>query len=377
VSPDDRTRIPEVDGLRAIAIALVVAYHFEIRVTGGFLGVDLFFAISGYVITRNIIATINDSPPIEFLRTFYRRRVLRLLPAALVLCVVVVAVAAAADNRRLFGEPSLTAKNALAGLVGIGNWFQLHIPEIAQGESRPLLHMWSLSIEEQFYLALPLLLVAFRRRLVLAVFVVGAATMVVGVGAALLSPSANEAFFSTPSRITPVGAGVLLAGLDHTTSLRQRLREWKFRSPALGALLGLLAVLSIAVDWGAPWLSRGGFAVLSLPFAGIVALAGAGGSDVFARMLRSRAAQFVGARSYSLYLWHFPLAFLFDSYPFAVRLVLRIVLSAVLAEASFRFVENPMRRTKGQLWGRLAPLVPIAMVVGAIVFVATGTLDVP
>jgi peptidoglycan/LPS O-acetylase OafA/YrhL len=160
VNPKGRAHVnshlPAIDGLRAVSIAAVMAFHFSLGLKGGFLGVDLFFAISGFVITRGLLlAATGTAPTTQLLTAFYRRRIWRLWPAlfGLLLAVLVVGFVL---KPSFWEEPDVTFRNAVAAVFAGGNWFQVAVADPPNGAFRPLIHMWSLSIEEQFYLVLPL-----------------------------------------------------------------------------------------------------------------------------------------------------------------------------------------------------------------------------
>lgn len=363
--PADLPRLPAVDGLRALAVALVIAYHFDLFMPGGFLGVDLFFAISGFVIARQLLAASQATTrSTDLLASFYRRRAVRLLPAALVLSIGVGVGSLVLGD--LLGDFNFTRANAAAGLSGVGNWFSLRNPDTFATQSRPLMHMWSLSIEEQFYLAFPLLILPMRRWISRSAITVGVLAIAAGVVAAVCGQTANEAFFSTTSRIAPIGAGVLAAVLFQSEVFENRVRTWRLRSPLLVALLGGLLVLALTASWDASWLRHGGFVVMAFPFAAIVALCAVPGRALVDRALCNRVSQTVAVRSYSLYLWHFPVAFLFESFSPLPRLLLRLALSVCLSEASLRFVERPTRRFRD---ARLAQFAPLAMVTSSVALI--------
>jgi peptidoglycan/LPS O-acetylase OafA/YrhL len=360
-------RIPELDGLRALAVALVIAYHFALPVPGGFFGVDLFFALSGFVIARQLLHTAEGTQSTKAsLLTFYRRRTLRLVPNALALCIAVVVASRLFPGR--LGDAGRNLRHALAGIAGTGNWFPIRFPDTSADEIRPLLHMWSLSIEEQFYLVLPAVMLLLRTRARAAATVFGLATVGISMISAVVGPGPHAAFFSTWSRIAPIGFGVLVAVALADESRVAWLERLPGRTAMLAGLFAGLGLLCFKAHWSAAWLGRGGFVVTGIGFAAIIALCSlshqSGPGLRVSQLLRTRPFQAIGQRSYALYLWHFPLAFLFTSVAAAPRLLLRLVLAFALSEASFFFIERPLRHTSQAKHAYFAPLIMVATSIG-------------
>ncbi len=344
-----QSRIPELDGLRALAIVLVVAYHFDLGLPGGFLGVDLFFVVSGFVIARQLLfiaSGLGESPKgvKRALQTFYRRRALRLLPNALVMCGSVVVLSAIRPS--VFGSFERNFENAVAGLVGIGNWYAIRFPDVGVNEVRPLIHTWSLSIEEQFYLVLPVLLLVARRHAKQAALAFGVIAVIASIWSAAFERSATTAFFSTWSRAAPIGMGVVLAVVYVHGSTDAAISRWRGQSPTLILFLGALFACAALLHWDDPQLRSGGFVLNALVCTGIVGLCAPGTQSVVGSILRSSIVQGIGARSYAIYLWHFPVAYMFIGFGRVPQLLLRIVLAMALTEASYRLVELPLRRTR-------------------------------
>lgn len=331
----------DIDGLRAVAIVPVVLYHGGIApFTGGYVGVDVFFVISGYLITSFILDRINRG---KFsLANFYLRRIRRIFPALFTM----MAFCAAAgwflltphDYRRL-GE-SIFATVFFASNILF--WLQSGY-FAAPLEARPLLHTWSLGVEEQFYLAYPILLVLlcrlFPRRLVATTLALTVLSF--GLGVVTVETHPNLAFFLSPARIWELFVGALLAmgAIDPPRNAKHG-----EAAAILGAALIGCAVFGFSRDTTFP-----GFAALIPTIgAGAVIWAGSRGSGTVTRLLSHPAPVLIGKISYSLYLWHFPLlAFaayvLVGGASLAVRLAL-IALSVVLAFASWIYVEQPVRR---------------------------------
>jgi peptidoglycan/LPS O-acetylase OafA/YrhL len=378
-------RIPAIDGLRGVAVLLVMAYHFDVGLPGGFIGVDLFFTISGFVVTRRLLhqfsasTTSGASRP---LRDFYVGRFWRLFPALSVMIVSV--VVASQFMKPVLGDPGRNVAHGLAGLVGLSNWFRLLRPDLPGEIARPLLHTWSLSIEEQFYLCLPLLLAVFRRKARVAAFVIGGFC----IGASILplpSSDPSERYFFTLGRLAPLGFGVLLAAFLHRRiedvppgqpAATAGLGEVSAGKPTLKAVDGVFVVLGILLlptlrrsTWNESSLFPLGLILLGLVSAGILGLLTLDRATSLHRLLlddpltnpeprqqqrhnaqglvstalESKLAQYFGTRSYSLYLWHFPIAHLFMSQPRSLRTVAWVALSFLAAELSYRFVECPLR----------------------------------
>ncbi|MET0684856.1 MAG: acyltransferase family protein [Solirubrobacteraceae bacterium] len=344
---------PALDGLRAIAVIAVLLYHGGVAwMPGGFLGVDLFFCLSGYLITSLLLAELRGKGRID-LKAFWLRRARRLLPAAF----VVIAVATAAAAILVPGDLAQTRGDAVASFFYVDNWHQLFVGQsyFAAFERPSLLrHMWSLSIEEQFYVLWPLALgfgiARFGRR----------QTALAAFGAALLSAALMALLFtsgSDPSRVyygTDTHAVGLLLGatlaflwpLGHFASPR--------RPSALAVLdvtagVALAAVLLAMVTWHDydALVYRGGIALFSLTavvlIAAVVHPAGRA-----AHLLGIAPLRWIGARSYGIYLWHWPVMALTRpgidvQWPLPLLLAFQIGLTVALAAVSYRWLEQPFR----------------------------------
>ena len=322
---------PEIDGLRAIAVLAVMLYHAGLPVPAGFVGVDVFFVISGFLITRLLQAELQRDGRIDFF-DFYARRARRILPALFVVVLVTLAVSALVLGDG-FGQ---VARSAAAAGVFVGNWFfqaatgDYWAPDAA---TMPLLHLWSLSVEEQFYLFWPLLLFAFRKAPTCALIALAIASFALAEVWLWHEPAA--AFFQMPSRFWELAAGGLVA-----------LRPMRLpRGAGPGALVVVLVstLLPFSHFPGAGALPAVlGSAVLLAAIDGEADLGFAG------RFLRARAMVTVGLLSYSLYLWHWPLlaidrAMRVGEAPVHVRLAL-CGAALLLAWLSYRYVETPCRR---------------------------------
>lgn len=344
---------PEVDGLRAVAVLAVLFFHAGMGASGGYVGVDVFFVISGYLITSLIVRDLQEG---KFsIVHFWERRARRILPA---LTVVVVATLAAGYFLLLPGAFQAVGRSAAYQAVFAGNFHFWQSSGYFDGfaEEMPLLHTWSLAVEEQFYLALPLLLLlvfrfkAMRRRAAV-IGVLGTAlalSFLVSVHTVPRYPSG--AFYLLPSRAWELLAGSLLALLPPRWLPS---RPW-LREAATVAGLGLI-VLTIFVL--TEHTAFPGWAALPPCIGTLLVIWGnsppatAGGGDRLTsagRLLASRPVVFIGLISYSLYLWHWPLiAFAnylaVDTRDAGFRIGL-LTASFALAILSWRFIETPFRR---------------------------------
>lgn len=331
----------DIDGLRAVAIVPVVLYHSGIALfSGGYVGVDVFFVISGYLITSFILFQINHGT--FSLVRFYLRRIRRIFPALFVMigfCAIAGWLLLAPHDYRRLGESifatTFFASNVLFWLSS--GYFGAPL------EARPLLHTWSLGVEEQFYLAYPILLILLYRFVPRRLVVVTSALAIASFSLNVLTVEAHPsfAFFLMPARVWELFFGAVLAmgALDPP-------RHTKIAEAA--GILGV-ALIGFAVFGFSDETTFPGFAAIVPSIgAGAVIWAGNRQKGVVTRLLSHPAPMFVGKISYSLYLWHFPLlAFagyvLVGGTSVSVRIGL-IALSVLLAIASWAYVEQPVRR---------------------------------
>lgn len=334
---------PDVDGLRAVAVAAVVGFHaFPGRLPSGFVGVDVFFVISGYLITSILLRDLALGR--YTLADFYVRRVRRIFPAlALVLAVVLLA----GWFTLLPEEYAQLGKHAAGGAAFAANlvfWAEEGYFDVA-GELKPLLHLWSLGVEEQFYLIWPLLLAfAWKRGWVLAA-TLAVATASFAANLALTVQGGNDAFFLPVARFWELMLGALLA---QKASLAERLSpRGRDGVSALGAAL-LAAGFALIHDERA---FPGWWALLPVVGTALLILAGPQ-AWLNRRVLALRPMVFVGLISYPLYLWHWPLlsfARIFDLTPSpALRLGL-VALAVVLSWLTFEVVEKRVRHARPRL----------------------------
>ena len=346
---------PDIEGLRAVAVLLVLAYHARIPgFPGGYIGVDVFYVVSGFLITGLIVRELRATGRVDLL-TFYARRARRLLPAALV--VIALTVIASAIVLPPLRVPDVAADGAAAALYVSNIRFAAQATDYLQAEldPSPLLHFWSLGVEEQFYLFWPalLLLVAGRgtniRRIGLVVGVVALLSFALGV--VWTDSDAPLAFFLLPARAWELAVGAALAiGVARLSRIPISLTP-----VVVGAGLALIVIGAVIFDTDTPF---PGTAAL-LPVIG-TALVISGGIpqplNPMSRLVSVRPMRWIGGISYSLYLWHWPLlvlpaAAVGSELSLPARLGL-VALTFVLADASRRWIEDPIRH------GRVAKLRP-------------------
>lgn len=330
---------PDIDGLRAVAILPILLLHCGIaKLRGGFVGVDIFFVISGYLIT-GIIARETVSGCFT-LTAFYRRRIVRILPALTVMMTIVLALGCATMLPNPIRD---MGKSAAATSLFVSNFYFWSTSDYfaAGSDAKPFIHTWSLAVEEQFYLFFPLALMGLRgqsrRRLVMVVGSAALASLACGAWLAIQAPSAG--FFLLPARVFELMAGALVA-LGALPEIRSdRIRDW-----LCGAALALIGVSCVITSSG--WSFPVPFAIP--PVVGAAVLLGYGETAVTARILSWAPARAIGLISYSLYLWHRPVIAFYqmrNGTTLAPRdTVLLIGISLVLAWLSYRVVERPALR---------------------------------
>ncbi len=342
------THRPDIDGLRAVAIVSVLLFHFHIGpFAGGYVGVDVFFVISGYLITSLIQTDLQHE---RFaMAAFYERRVRRIFPALGALLAVNLLVApqilSVIDLRDF-------AKSAVTTLLFVSNMqFANEVGYFdTPGETKPLLHTWSLGVEEQWYLLFPLLMVFVYRR-------AGARGIPWLVSLALTSFLAgrvwvheypNLTFFLMPMRAWQLLAGGVLAVAQPSPP---RGRLWCEALSMAGIAAIALGVLGGSAGSGFPGIN----AVLACAGTTLLLYSGSGERSSVRTLLSARPAVFIGLISYSLYLWHWPIIvyyrYLWRGEPSGLDTGLMIGLTTILAAMSWRWVERPFRR-KGVIEGR-------------------------
>ncbi len=346
--------LPGLDGLRAFAVLVVLLYHADLHIfSGGFLGVEIFFVISGYLITSLILVEWQEQGRID-LKHFWLRRARRLLPALFLLLLSTLTFAVIA----LPGEVASLRRDVAAAIGYATNWY-LILSQQSYFESvgRPSLlrHLWSLAVEEQFYVVWPLLLTLLLRHVrlnrVLYIVLAGsiASTLLMAV---LYQPDVDPSrvYYGTDTRASGILLGAALAFAWRPWQIKKQAQRLNPFVLDLAGVAGL-AVLVWATLWineFDPFLYRGGFTVVSVATALVIAVVAHPKSRLGRRLLAWPPLVWIGVRSYGLYLWHWPIYMVtrpqldvaLDGLPlFALRLAATFALTA----ASYRFVETPIR----------------------------------
>lgn len=364
--------LPEIQGLRAIAVAVVILFHFwPTALPGGFVGVDVFFVISGFLITGHICREVEAHGRVRVVQ-FWARRIRRLLPASLlvlavvgVVTVLVVPLSNWASFFRNIGGSAIYVQNWVLATDAVDYWAQ-------SAATPPTQHYWSLSVEEQFYLVWPLLFALISLRWVHARFGLRRTALVL-MGAVVILGFAYSVWFSfkTPS----------VAYFSTFT------RSWEF---ALGGVIGVTGTLTRMPDWIRGLIAWFGIVLIAisvlflsekLPFPGYAAVLPVVGTAlvIMAGTVRApwsvsvfssiRPIRYVGDISYSLYLWHWPILilapFIIGPVHFVAKIAL-LVLTLVLAALTKKFVEDPARRWKWLAIKRSVPTFALAAVVSGL-----------
>ena len=351
--------LPGLDGIRALAVLGVLLYHADLGwIRGGFLGVDVFFVLSGFLITSLILEELDRSDRVDFKR-FYLGRARRLLPALLLMLIVVGAVVAIWYRDAAYQF----ARDSLASAFYVNNWWYIatdlsYFEEI--GRPPLLTHLWSLAVEEQFYLIWPFLAFLVYRRFHRRGVGIFALALALASTAWMIAMSVSQGFpdFTDPSRAyfgTDSHAMGLLIGAALATFWRPG-RVSPIVTPSARWLISGLGVASLITVIGflvfvgeyTPWMYRGGFLVLAVIVALLITAASHPASPL-GRIMGTQPWRYLGQRSYGLYLWHWPIFMLtrpvldiaLDGF---WLLVLRLSLTVGIAELSFRYLEMPIRR---------------------------------
>jgi peptidoglycan/LPS O-acetylase OafA/YrhL len=376
---------PALDGLRAVAVIAVIAYHLD-RAEGGFLGVDLFFVLSGYLITGLLVAEFQRAGRIA-IPEFWARRVRRLYPALLLAVAAVLAYAAFVATPL---EQWSLRSDAISSLFYFANWHFIFADQsyFAQfADPSPLRHFWSLAIEEQFYLVWPAALAGLlwlrrgRVGLLVGVIIVGAIASIAVQALLWNAADPSRAYYSTFARAHELLIGALLA-----VYLQQR---GEVRRPRLtiivtaAAAVAVIVAFAVASDTAGSYY-HGGSVLFCLAVAALIAGVEQRGANPIRDALSVAPARYVGRISYSLYLWHWPVILWVTTARVGLSGValdgLQLVLMFALASASTLFVEEPIRRP-GTLrrWlvpRRLALLLPaVSACMVAATFVATRNAE--
>jgi peptidoglycan/LPS O-acetylase OafA/YrhL len=381
ILPSERKFRPDVEGLRALAILLVVLYHADVPgVRGGYVGVDVFFVISGFLITGLLFKEADNSGRVSLTR-FYARRFRRILPAA---TVVIILTVLASYHWLGFLQGNSVAIDAKWASVFLAN---IHFAVIgtqyfgSETPPSPLQHMWSLSVEEQFYAVWPLLLLTvtmIARRISLRLRL--GAVLVVIIGASLawsiIETSQNGvwAYFSPLTRAWELAAGGLIAV---AAPLAARIPKPVALVVGFGGLIGIL-VSGTVFSARTPYPGS----AVALPVLGTVMVIAAGSAVAgmgVERILRPRPVQWLGARSYSLYLWHWPILVIAAERVGKVLPVwqnMLCLLAALAASAlTYWLIENPIRRARVLVARPVVSVVMGLCLIGATLAVAQHELQ--
>lgn len=357
--------LPGLDGIRALAVIGVLLYHADLDwIPGGYLGVDVFFVLSGFLITTLILEEFDRSGRVNFPR-FYLGRVRRLVPP-LALVLLVVSLAAVLVYRDAAHQ---VARDALASTFYVNNWwYVLAHQSYFEFIGRPplLKHLWSLAVEEQFYLVWPAIAYLVVRRYRRTGLAITALALALASTAWMIAMSTANGYpvYADPSRAyfgTDSHAMGLLIGAALATAWRPgRLRSSIPRGAAgLITGIGLAALVAVVgfflfVGEFTPWMYRGGFLVLAIVVALLVAAATHPASPL-GSWLGTQPWRYIGQRSYGLYLWHWPI-FMVTRPELDIPLsglpllILRLALTFAVAELSFRYLEMPIRRGAVDRW---------------------------
>lgn len=351
-----RRYITGLDGIRAIAVIMVLAYHLKLALfKSGFLGVTVFFVLSGYLITGILISEVEEEGTID-LKNFWLRRIRRLVPAVMSMAVVIIFVSAVV-NRIIFTKG---CKDFLASVLGFNNWWQIFNKVSyfeAAGVPSPFTHCWSLAIETQFYLIYPLILLGIyklvksrgegraNRGLLFAGVTLLLALISVILMIVLFDPQqdASRVYYGTDTRAFSLLFGALLAILWEYRMVPRRLSA--SANMVLGSVsFAVLLVMTIAINGSSNFWYRGGQFVGTI-LTVLVIYTVSGRKTWLSRFLSNPVLKWIGDRSYSIYLWHYPIILLISKGIKASWWItlIEIVLSVVLAELSYRFIETPIR----------------------------------
>lgn len=348
VESTDKYR-PDIDGLRAIAVLSVLLYHaFPDTFPSGFIGVDIFFVISGYLITGIILKELDQK---SFkIKNFYARRIKRIFPALITVLLATIALGwflllpteYMALGKHLLGAASFTSNLLLwseSGYFDVG------------AEQKPLLHLWSLGVEEQFYILWPLILIAVSKVTVGVKYLPAATTglsLIACITLTYVDPT--SAFFSPLTRFWELGLGALLAQYQYSSKFNNTANLSKSAKNLISAL-GFALIISGFLLINHSTLFPGGWALM--PTFGAVLIILSGSTNTLSKwVLTNRISVFFGLISYPLYLWHWPflsIAQIIENGLHRDGRIAIVVISILLAYLTYRFIEKPIRRRKTQL----------------------------
>ncbi|MCU5746657.1 acetyltransferase [Staphylococcus sp. SQ8-PEA] len=345
--------LPGLDGFRGFAVLAIIIFHLNEKwLTGGFLGVDTFFVISGYLITSLLLSEHQLTGSIN-LFDFWKRRIKRLIPAVLFLLAIVL-------TYTIVFEPRFILKikgDIIAAFFYVSNWWYIfkNVDYFDQFSIQPLKHLWSLAIEEQFYLLYPvalLILLNNVRKKTIAYIMIGISLLSLILMTILTHFGSGDSrvYFGTDTRLQTLLLGGLLAFLWPPFKLKTHIPlQLKFIIDAVGTVsLVFLGFIMFYIDFEDTWLYYGGFYAISLLTILIIASV-VHPTGLFAKLMGNPIFVYIGKRSYSLYLWHYPVIsyvhthFVQGQIPFYVYII-DIVLMLLLTEVSYHLVERPIRK---------------------------------
>lgn len=345
--------LPGLDGFRALAVMAIIIFHLNPKwLPGGFLGVDTFFVISGYLITSLLISEYYKTGEINLIN-FWVRRIKRLIPAVLFMLAIVL-------TYTVFFEPKIILdikKDIIAAFFYVSNWWYIFqdVDYFNQFSIAPLKHLWSLAVEEQFYLFYPILLLFLmkfknQKFTFLILFVISLISLELMFFLSSSEGNNSRVYFGTDTRLQTLLLGALLAIIWPPFSLKKNISKILRNVIDLFGIIGLaiLIYFFITISDKDVWIYKGGFYLISFFTLFIIASA-VHPSGLFAKSLSNRFFIYIGKRSYSLYLWHFPVIefihshFVAGQLPFYVYF-LDIILMVIIAECSYKFIETPIRK---------------------------------
>lgn len=353
--------LPSIDSLRALAVLAVIIYHVDVNyLPGGFLGVDLFFVLSGYLISSLIIKEYRKTGSLN-LYNFYIRRARRLLPAVYFMITVGLVVMV------LFNEVLLRKSHldAIFGYIYSSNWWYIfHKLDYFDsfGAQSPFKHLWSLAIEEQFYMIFPLLflLVNRKKKSKDGTYKLNKNFLYVVLGLILVSLIAHillfdinnisRIYFGTDTRAFSLLVGVVGAILYPMERLHAKVTPQQNMIYSVVSLVSIATLITVMIYTSEynTLLYRGGFLLVAI--LGLIVIISSGKQHtLMSRLLSFKPVVFIGKISYSLYLWHFPVLVLTTPVseignPNIIFVILRVILTFILATASYVFVETPIRK---------------------------------
>jgi len=364
---------PEIDGLRAIAVLSVLIFHAGLGLPGGFVGVDVFFVISGYLITGIIIRELSED---RFtMAEFWSRRIKRILPATSVVTIATLAYCSLMMMPKALDE---TAQSSVASTIASANLFFWKLLDYfdERGETRPLLHMWSLAVEEQFYLFFPPMIAVLWKRgsrmvwaLLLGIWILSLAGSIVG-----LNVARSSTYYLLPGRAWELCTGALLAFGEFRAIGRSNACQGVWRIAASWTGIGLIAAASFGYSDKTPF--PGSNALPPCLGAALIIWSQSRGLNLLGRVLSWSPLTLIGKMSFSLYLWHWPILALlrygFKSELPGTAIAAALGLTLACSLASWWFVEIPFRKSGGRFGPRRVIVAGIG--VSAILSAAAGII---